>query len=67
LRKNHGNGLSEHDGFSLNTSYTPSSNTKSIDHGCMGVSSNNGVRVKKSTSVEDNGGEVFKINLMNNT
>jgi hypothetical protein len=33
----------------------------------MGVSSDNGVRVKKSTSVEDNGGEVFKINLMNNT
>ena len=40
LRKHHGDGLSKHDSLSLDTTDTPTSDSKTVDHGCVRVSAN---------------------------
>ena len=41
FRENHGNRLTKHDSFSFNTSNTPADNTETVDHGGMGISTDN--------------------------
>ena len=40
LRKHHGDSLSKHDSLSLDTTDTPTSDSKTVDHGCVRVSAN---------------------------
>ena len=40
LRKHHGDGLSKHDSLSLDTTDTPTSDSKTVNHGCVRVSAN---------------------------
>lgn len=67
LRKDHGNSLTEHDSFSLNSANAPSGNTETVDHGSVRVSSNHRVGIQVSISVEDNGSKVLEIDLMDDT
>lgn len=67
LRKHHGDGLSKHDSLSLNTTDTPTSDTKTVDHGCVRVSADDGVRVEHVIAVEHNTCEVLKVDLMDDT
>merc|ERR1719469_225698 len=57
LGKHHGNGLAEHDSLSLDATDTPSSDSETVDHGGVGVSTDDGVGVEKAVTVEDDAGE----------
>jgi hypothetical protein len=67
LWADHGDGLTEHNRFSFNTTNTPSGNTKTIDHGGVRVGTNNGAVVKEAISLHDNSGKILKVDLMDNT
>jgi len=67
LGKHHGDGLSEHDSFGFDTTDTPSGNTESVNHGGVGVSSDDGVGVEEVVSVHDNTSEVLEVDLMDDT
>lgn len=67
FRKNHGNGFSEHDGLTFDTTDTPTNDTETVDHGSVGVSSDDGVGIQDVFVVEDDSGEVFKVDLMADT
>lgn len=67
LWEDHGNGLTQHNGLGFNTADTPSNNTETIDHGGVRIGTNNRIVVKKSISLEDDSGEIFKVDLMDNT
>lgn len=55
--------LAKHCSFCLYATNSPSSNTKTINHSRVRVSSNDTVRVKDPTVVEDDPGQVLKIDL----
>ena len=65
--KYHRNLLTEHDRLSLNASDTPTNDTKSIDHGRVRVSANNGIGVEDTVLLKDYPGEPLKIHLMYDT
>mmetsp|Transcript_29364 Transcript_29364/g.45378 ORF Transcript_29364/g.45378 Transcript_29364/m.45378 type:complete len:202 (+) Transcript_29364:1675-2280(+) len=67
LREDHTDLLTTHDSLSLQTSNTPSANTKTVNHRSVRVSSNNGVRVQHTVLVKDRATEKLKIDLMDNT
>lgn len=67
FRKDHGDGLTQHHGFSLNTANTPTGNTETVNHGGVRISANNGVRVEQVVALHNNAGEVLKVNLMDDT
>ena len=67
LRQHHRDGLTEHDGLSLDTADTPAGDTKTVDHSRVGVGADNGVRVEHVLLVEDNTSEVLEVDLMDNT
>jgi hypothetical protein len=65
--EDHGNGFTEHDGLTFDTTDTPTNDTKTVDHGSVGVSSDDGIRVKDTLVVENSSGEIFQVNLMADT
>jgi len=67
LGKDHGDGLTEHDSLGFNTTDTPSGNSETINHSGVRVSSDDGVGVEESISVEDDASEVLQVDLMDNT
>jgi len=67
LRKNHGDGFTEHDGFGFNPTDTPTDNTETVNHGGVGISTDDGIRVQQTVSVEDGSGQVFQVDLMDDT
>lgn len=68
FRQDHGDALSEHDSFGFDTTDTPTEDTKTVDHGSMGVSTDDGVRIEDVLFiVEDDSSQVFQVDLMDNT
>lgn len=67
LREHHRDLLAKHDRLSLDTTDTPTDNTKAIDHSGVRVSTDNGVRVQDTILLEDDTSEILEIHLMNNT
>ncbi len=67
LGKNHRDLLAKHDRLGFNSANTPSNDTKAIDHGCVGVSSDNRVGVKHTVLLEDNTSEPLEVDLMDDT
>ena len=67
LGQDHRDGLTKHDSLSLDTANTPAGDTKTIDHGRVGVSADDGVRVEHVLTVEHNAGKVLKVDLMDDT
>lgn len=67
LGKDHGNSLAKHNSFSFNSTNTPASDTKTIDHSRVRVSTDDGIWVEHVVAVEDDGCKVFKVDLMDNT
>ena len=67
LWKDHGDGFTKHYSFGLNTSYTPTYYSESIDHGCVGVGSHDGIRVQHPVAIKDDSCKVLKVDLMDNT
>ena len=67
LWQDHRNGLSKHDSLGFDTTNTPSSDSKTVDHGGVRVCSHDRVWVEHVLSVEYDFSEVFKVYLMNNT
>lgn len=55
--------LTKHCSFCFNTSNTPTSNSKPIDHSGVGICSDNTIRIEQAFPVEDDSSEVFKIHL----
>ena len=51
----------------LSSELTPADNTKSIDHGCVRVSTNHTVRVQRLIRVEYNPGKVLQVDLVDNS
>ena len=70
-RNEHRYWLTEHRGFCLNTAHTPSQDTKSIDHGCVGVGADTGVGESLSEPVDVLGVghlcKVFDVDLVDNS
>jgi hypothetical protein len=46
LRQDHGDGLTEHDRFGLDTADTPADNSESVDHGSVGICADHRVVIK---------------------
>jgi len=67
FRQDHGDGLTKHDGLSFESTNTPTSNTKTVDHGGVGISSDNRVVVEEAITSEDDSCKIFEIDLMDNT
>lgn len=67
LGKYHGDGLSEHDSLSFDTTDTPSGNTETVNHSSVGIGSDDGVRVEEVVSVHDDTSEVLQVDLMDDT
>jgi len=67
LRQDHGDGLTKHDGLSFESTNTPTSNTETVDHGGVGISTNDRVGVEEAVSLHNDAGEVLKIDLMDNS
>jgi len=67
LGQDHGDRLTKHGGFTFDTTNTPGNNTKTVNHGGVGVSSDKGIRVEGSVAIEDDSGKIFKIDLMDDT
>lgn len=65
--QNHCCALTEHDGFCFDTSDAPANNSETVDHGCVGVSSDNAVRIQEAIFVEDDSGQILEVYLMNDT
>jgi hypothetical protein len=66
--ENHRRAFAEHVRFSFNATNTPTENTETIDHGSVGISSNDGVRIDDAVLVsEDTSSEVFEVDLMDDT
>jgi hypothetical protein len=59
--------LSKHNCFCFNTANTPTCDSKTVDHGCVGVSSNDWVGVEETLVIKDNTSQVLQVNLMDNT
>jgi hypothetical protein len=58
------NWLSQHGGFCFNPPNSPTDYTQSINHRCMRICPNNGVRVVDSLLLQHSLSKVFKIYLM---
>ena len=67
LRKHHGDGLSEHDSLSLDTTDTPTSDAQTVDHGRVRVSADDRVRVEHVVAVKHHACKVLKVDLVDNT
>lgn len=67
LGKDHGDCLTKHDSLGFNATNTPSGNSETINHSGVRVSSDDGVWVEKSVSVENDACEVLQVDLMDNT
>jgi hypothetical protein len=67
LGKHHGDGLAEHDSFSFDTTDTPTSDSETVNHSSVRISSHHGVGVQHVVSVHDNTGKVLKVDLMDDT
>jgi hypothetical protein len=67
LGKDHRDSLTKHHSLSLDTTNTPSSDTKTIDHGGVRVGTDKGVGVQEAIVVEHHSSKVFEVDLMNNT
>jgi hypothetical protein len=68
LREDHRDDFTEHDSLSFDTTDTPAGNTETVDHSGVGVGTDNGIRVQDSILVVENDtGQILKIDLMNNT
>ena len=67
LGEDHGDLLTAHDGLSLQTTNTPSTDTETVDHRGVRVGTDNRVRVQKTVLVKDGATEELQVDLMNNT
>lgn len=65
--KNHGDGLTEHDGFTFNTTDTPTNDTETVDHGSVRISTDDGIGIEDTVVFKDSSGEIFQVNLMADT
>jgi len=67
FRKNHRYCLSKHYWLCFDATNSPANYSKAINHGSMGVCTNNWIWIENTFSLEYNSGKIFKIHLMNYT
>ena len=66
--QDHGDSLAKHDGFGLDSSYSPAYHSQAVDHSGVRVSSDYGIWVYDFLGIlEDDSGEIFEVDLMNDT
>ena len=69
LRGEEGQGLAKHAGLRLDAAHAPTDDAQTVDHGGVGVGSDQGIRVGQEGAIglflgENPAGEVFKVHLM---
>ena len=64
LGQDHGDGLAEHDGLSLDTAHAPANDAEAVDHGGVRVGADDGVGVDDVGVGEADAGEVLEVDLV---
>ena len=64
MRNEHGDGLSQHGGFSLNAAHSPAQHTNAVNHRGMRVGADHRVGISNSISTEHDPGQVLQVDLV---